>query len=191
VLASSKPSLLETIMRFTPVTAALALALATVSSASLGQKPDDDIDPRSVALTLQGEAARSAGNLSSANDLLETALAVDPRNRRAYVALARVARDQELPGKAIRLYGEALTLDPNDVAAISGQGEAMVQKGAVERARLNLAKAQKLCKGPNCAPATQLAAAIAKGPPANVLTAQANTTVPPKSPNAAEPTRPQ
>lgn len=176
-------------MRFTPVTVALALALATVSSASLGQKPDDQIDPRSVALTLQGEAARAAGNLGTANDLFETALAVDPRNRKAYIGLAGVARAQDLPGKAIRLYGEALNIEPNDVVAISGQGEAMVQKGAVERARINLAKAQKLCKAA-CAPATQLAAAIAKGPPAAVVTAQAAPVAAPKGQDA-EPARAQ
>ena len=55
----------------------------------------------------------------------------------------------------------------------------MVQKGAVERARVNLARINQLCKG-NCPPAAALSAAIAKGPPAEVVTAQATTKVPPK-----------
>jgi len=55
----------------------------------------------------------------------------------------------------------------------------MVEKGALERAKLNLAKIRTLCKV-NCQPATSLAAVIAKGPPAPVVTAQANTVVPPK-----------
>ncbi|MFW2829970.1 tetratricopeptide repeat protein [Sphingomonas sp. ID0503] len=167
-------------MRFTPVTLAMALALATVSSMGQSAKPDDQIDPRSTALVTEAEAARVGGNLTRAQDLLETALAVDPRNRKAYVAMGRVARDQGLPGKAIRVYGDALQIDPNDVAAIAGQGEAMVQKGAVERARLNLARLQKLCKAP-CPAQTQLAAAIEKGPPPVVQTAAAApTAVPPK-----------
>lgn len=166
-------------MRFSPLAVSLTLVLAVVSSAGQGQRPDDQINPRSVALVQQGEAARRAGNLSAANDLFETALAVDPRNRAAFLALAQVARAQDLPGKAIRLYREVLTLEPNDLAALEGQGEAMVQKGAVERARANLARIRTLCKV-DCAPATTLAAVIAKGPPPAVVTAQATTTVPPK-----------
>jgi tetratricopeptide (TPR) repeat protein len=186
MIANRQSKILETIMRFTPVTLALALALATVSSAGFSQKADDQIDARSVALVSEAEAARAAGNLTRAQDLLETALAVDPRNRKAYASLGRVARDQGLPGKAIRFYGDALQLDPNDVSAISGQGEAMVEKGAVERARLNLARIQKLCKTP-CAAGTQLAAVIAKGPPAPVVTAQAATVVPPKGKETVAP----
>lgn len=166
-------------MRFSPIALALSLALATVSSGVQGQKPDDQINPRSLALLQQGEAARKAGNLAAANDALETALAIDPRNRAAFVALGRVAQAQALPGKAIRMYREALALEPNDVAALGGQGEAMVQKGAVERAKANLARIKTLCKA-DCPSATQLAAVIAKGPPPAVVTAQAASTVPPK-----------
>ena len=166
-------------MRLSPAAIALSLTLAVVSSASLGQRPDDQINPRSIALVQQAEAARRAGNLTGANDLLETALAVDPRNRAAFIALAGVARQQDLPGKAIRLYREALALEPNDTAALAGQGEAMVQKGAVERARANLARIKTLCKA-DCPPAVTLAAAIQTGPPPVVVTAQAATKVPPK-----------
>ena len=158
-------------MRITLVSAAAALALLSVSTSLYGQRADDQIDARSVALLERGKAAKAAGNLDGANDLIESALAVDPRNRQAYIVLAEVARSQGLPGKAIRFYREALTLEPNDVVALRGQGEAMVQKGAVERAKENLARVKTLC-GNGCAEATQLAAAIAKGPPATA-TAQA------------------
>ncbi|MDB5663327.1 MAG: hypothetical protein JWM38_644 [Sphingomonas bacterium] len=183
MLNRSKQDVLELFMRFSPIAAALSLTLAMVSSAGQSQKPDDQINPRSLALLQQGEAARRAGNLTAANDLLETALVVDPRNRAAFIALGRVARAQQLPGKAIRLYGEALALEPNDVAALSGQGEAMVQKGAVERAKQNLARVRTLCKT-DCPPAGELAAAIAKGPPPAVVTAQATTVVPLKGDEA-------
>jgi len=166
-------------MRFSPAAVALALVLATVSSSVESQKPDDQIDPRSVALVAKAEAARGAGQLSQAQDMLETALAIDPKNRGAYIAMGHVATAQALPGKAVRFYREALTIDPNDVAALSGQGVALVERGAVERAKANLAKIRTLCKA-DCAPATTLAAAITKGPPPPVVTAQNNTTVPPK-----------
>jgi len=166
-------------MRFSPAALALAATLACVSSSGIGQKPDREVDPRSVALVRQGEALRQAGKLAEAQDMLETALALDPRNRAAYVALGRNATAQNLPGKAVRFYRDALTLDPNDTTALAGQGAAMVQKGAVERAKVNLARINQLCKTA-CPPSAELAAAIQKGPPPTVVTAQANTTVPPK-----------
>jgi len=166
-------------MRFSPIALALALSLAAVSSVGQSQKPDDQINPRSIALLQQGNAAFRAGNLQTAEDQLETALAVDPRNRAAYIALGKVAQAEQLPGKAIRLYRQALALEPNDTAALAGQGEAMVQRGAITRAQANLSRIRSICKA-DCAPATTLAAAIAKGPPAAVLTAQASTKVPPK-----------
>lgn len=166
-------------MRFSPVAIVLSLTLLAVSSGVNGQRADDQINPRSLVLLAEGQAALKAGNLPAANDALETALAVDPRNRAAFVALGRVAQAQQLPGKAIRMYFEALALEPNDVGALSAQGEAMVQKGAVERARANLARVKALCKT-ECAPATQLAAAIAKGPPPTIVAAQHNDKVPPK-----------
>ena len=153
-------------MRYTSVAAALGLTLLTLSTSLAGQKPEPPVDARSMQLLAQGKAARAAGNLNGAADFIETALVVDPRNRAAFVALADVARAQGLQGKAIRLYREALTLEPNDIAALKGQGEAMVAKGAVLRAKDNLAKIKQLCAA--CAEGTQLAAVIAKGPPAIV-----------------------
>jgi Tfp pilus assembly protein PilF len=170
---------METLMRLTPIALSVALALATMASAGHGQRPDDQIDPRSGALLQQGQALTASAQYDDAIDALESALAVDPRNRSAYVALARVAQAQKLPGKAIRLYGEALKLEPNDVTALAGQGEALVQRGAVERAKRNLEKLKTACKG-ECPQATTLAAVIAKGPPAEVLTARAPDPATPK-----------
>ena len=163
-------------MRYTSVAIAAALAMVSISTSLHGQRPDDQIDGKSLALLEQGRAARAAGNVDGAIDLLETAVAVDPRNREAFIALAQVSEARGLPGKAIRLYREALLLEPNDVNALKGQGEALVAKGAVSRAKENLARVRALCQS-NCPQATALAAVIAKGPP--VATAQA---VPPKSP---------
>ena len=158
-------------MRFTPIALCAALALATMASVGQGQRPDDQIDPRSLALLQEAQAHGAAGRHDAAIDLLETALAIDPRNRGAFIALARVAMAQRLPGKAIRFYAAALQIEPNDVGALAGQGEAYVQRGAVDRARRNLERVRTLC-GQNCAQAATLAAAIQRGPPAEVLTAQ-------------------
>lgn len=162
-------------MRLSPV----LLSLALISAGAAAQKPDKVIAPLSLKLQQQGEAALAAGNAAAANDALEAAIVADPRNRAALVALGRAAQAQQLPGKAIRYYKDALQLDPNDLAALSGEGDALVQRGAVDRAKANLARIQQLCRGA-CAPATTLAASIAKGPPPAVQTAQANDKVPPK-----------
>src|SRR3954470_4716395 len=164
---------LELIMRYSTVAAAAALTLLTITTSLHAQRPDDQIDPRSMALLAKGQAARASGNLDAATDALESALAVDPRNRGAFVVLGEVATARGLPGKAIRLYREALLLEPNDVAALKGQGEALVAKGAVVRAKDNLVKIRTLCKGV-CPEAAQLAAVIAKGPP--IATAQVEKT---------------
>lgn len=156
-------------MRLSCLALAATLTAVSLSTSLSGQRPDDQIDARSLQLLAEGRALKAAGNLDGATDTLETALAVDPRNRAAFVTLAQVADQRDLPGKAIRLYREALLLEPNDRQALAGQGEALVHKGALTQARANLAKLKTLCKG-QCPEATLLAATIAKGPP--ITTAQ-------------------
>ncbi|MBB5709385.1 tetratricopeptide repeat protein [Sphingomonas xinjiangensis] len=163
-------------MRVTAISAAVALMVLSLSSSLMAQRPGDEIDPRSLMLLQQGRAAQAAGNIDGAQDALESALAVDPRNRDAFIVLAEISRGRGLPGKAIRLYREALALQTNDLSALRGQGEAMVAKGAVEKAKENLTKIQAICKG-QCNDATMLSAAIAKGPPATT-TAQADAAAP-------------
>lgn len=129
-----------------------------------GQRPDDQIQPKSVELMHQGQALMSAGKLEDAENALETALAVDPRNRWAYVDLARVAERQHLFGKAMRMTEKALLIEPNDPDAIAVQGEAMVEMGATARAQVNLQKLQTICGGKGCPQVAQLSAAISRGP---------------------------
>lgn len=142
---------------------ALGAAALMVASPVVGQRADNQILPLSVEFQKAAEAQIAAGDLVEAAHLLETALAVDPRNRAAFVDLARVAHRQKLFGKAIRLTNKALELEPNDLNAIALQGEAMVQLGALPRARANLAKIQRLCAN-SCPQVATLSAAIARGP---------------------------
>lgn len=148
----------------------LSLSVALVCSGAMliaapvaGQKPDSQILPRSIALQHQAESQVALGHLAEADDALETALAVDPRNRGAFVDLARVAEKQKLFGKAIRLTSKALLLEPNDIDALAVQGEAMVELGAVPRAQANLTKLQKLCPS-GCPAVTNLSSVISRGP---------------------------
>ena len=128
------------------------------------QRPDDQIQPRSVELQRQGKTLLAAGKFEQAEDALETALALDPRNRGAYVDLARVAERQHLFGKAIRMTNKALQLEPNDPDALAVQGEAMVELGATARAQANLQKLQTICARGGCPQVAQLSSAITRGP---------------------------
>ncbi len=172
-----RENLLELIMRFSPAVIALSLVFATVSSAGFSQSADIEIKQRSIEYMQLGEAAQKRGELDLAADLYETSLAVDPRNGSAFIALAQIARVQELPGKAIRLYREALILNPNNLDALAGQGEALIQRGAVEKARVNLSRIETLCRS-SCAQNDQLASAIKLAADKPVLSAEAVTPKP-------------
>lgn len=140
------------------------LAAIAVAAPVAGQRPDDQIQPKSVQLMHEGQALMAAGKLEDAENMLETALAVDPRNRWAYVDLARVAEKQHLFGKAMRMTEKALLIEPNDPDAIAVQGEAMVEMGATARAQENLQKLQQICGAKGCPQVSQLTAAISRGP---------------------------
>lgn len=156
-------------MRIWPIALASAIALATFPSSGQGRRPAKYNDARSVAFAELAESLAAAGRFSEATDAFATALAIDPRNHTAYTGLARIAQGQQLPGKAVGLYAKALRLEPNDVNALAGQGEAFVERGAVNLAKQNLEKIKRLCRAV-CPQASSLAAAITKGPP--VVTAE-------------------
>ncbi len=141
----------------------IGVAGLALAAPAIGQRADDLIAPKSAELQHQAREAVAAGKLEQAEDLLETALAVDPRNRGAFVDIARVAEKQHLFGKAIRMTNKALQLEPNDADAIAVQGEAMVEMGATARAQANLQKLQTICKG-GCPQLAQLSGAISRGP---------------------------
>lgn len=149
-----------------------SLAAAVLAAPLDSPRPDDQISPRSVELMRQGEALLASGKFVEADDALEAALTVDPRNRTAFVVMARVAQKQRLFGQAIRFTNRALALEPRDLDALAVQGEAMVELGAVPRARDNLAKLQKLCPS-GCKQLTTLSAAISRGPSVASLKAPA------------------
>lgn len=152
-------------MRLVVQIAVAGFAAALVAAPVSAQRPDNQINPVSVELLEAGEAHLGAGRFVEADDALEAALVVDPRNRAAFIALAKVAQKQKLFGQAIRYTRKALALEPNDPDALAVQGEAMVELGAVAKARENLTKLQRLCPS-GCPQLVQLTAAITRGPTA-------------------------
>jgi 16S rRNA (cytosine967-C5)-methyltransferase len=80
VLGSAVVPRLELMMRVLPFAIASALTLASLSTSLQGQRPPAPVNAQSLQLLTQGKAARAAGDLDGAVDLLETSIAVDPRN---------------------------------------------------------------------------------------------------------------
>jgi tetratricopeptide (TPR) repeat protein len=160
----------ELLMRFAPAALALSLLAAVTASTGFSATAPKPLDPRAAKLVAQGRAALEAGQVDVAVDAFEAALTIQPGSVAVYVNLAEATRRQGLQGKALHYYREALERDPQNQAAISGEGVALAEKGAVEKARRNLTRLQQLC-GADCPPAQELAAAIAKGPAPKMVTA--------------------
>lgn len=157
-------------MRYYP--AAIALSLLVAVTASVGQAGDYMADPRAAALVAQGHSLLNEGKNTEAIDAFEAALAVDPGYTDVYLDLADAARREGMQGKAIHYYRVALEVQPENLAAISGEGKALLEKGAVEKAKRNLAKLETMC-GENCEEAQSLATAIQNVPPPKIVTAEA------------------
>ena len=158
-------------MRYLPLGVALSLlVLVTGSAGTAGVAVPTD--PRAKALVQTGRDLLAHGDIEGATDSFEAALAVDPGNPVTYLALGDAARAATMQGKAIHYYREALERDPNNLAALSGEGGAMAEKGALDKAKGNLARLEGLC-GRNCPEAQSLAGIIAKGPIARVVSADA------------------
>lgn len=165
----------DILMRYTPAALALSLVVA-VSSSVLHSAPPEVLEPRTVALLEQGRAAMAAGRNDDAIGAFEAALTVQPGNVQVLVELAAATRRTGLQGRAIHYYRQALEADPRNLSAIAGEGAALAEKGATEKANRNLARLKGLC-GSDCAEARQLASAIARGPSPRVMAAAA---VPPQ-----------
>lgn len=157
-------------MRYTPAAIALSLLAAVTSSVSFSAPPRQ-LDARALSLINQGNSAVSSGNINAAIDAYETALTIEPGSAQIYLLLGDATRKQSMQGKALHYYRLALQAEPGNLMAISGEGAALAEKGALDKAQRNLARLEGLCG--NCDAARQLSAAILKGPAPKIVTADA------------------
>jgi tetratricopeptide (TPR) repeat protein len=164
-----RPTIKELVMRYAP--AAFALSLLAAVTASAGFSATAAPDPRAEVLVAEGRAALEAGDVEAATDAFEAALTIDPAYSAIYLDLGRAARASGMQGKAIRYYREVLEREPDNLAALEGEGEALAEKGALAGARENLARLEELC-GVECIQVASLNAAIARGPLPRVITAE-------------------
>ncbi|WP_159978114.1 MULTISPECIES: hypothetical protein [unclassified Novosphingobium] len=177
----TKTSAKDLLMRYMPVAVALSL-IAVISSSVSHSQSAQALDPRALALIAEGRSALAAGQIDGAVDAYESALTVEPGSVTVLLGLAEATRRQGMQGKALHYYRVALNNDPRNLVAIAGEGMALAEKGATEKANRNLARLQTLC-GKSCSETQNLAAAIAKGPSPRMVSADAVTTKPVVSEN--------
>ena len=162
------------LMRFTPAALALSL-LAGVTSSIAWSDAGEELGPRAAQLVAAGDALLVKGDVNGAIDAYEAALVSQPGSPSVLVSLAEATRKQGMQGKALHYYRSALVSDPRNVAAISGEGAALAEKGALAKAKRNLAQLESLC-GTDC-DATRKLAALLDGQPTR-LVVQAETIKP-------------
>ena len=136
-----------------PVLIALALSLPQLALAA----------PPTLSQQMMKKAATavSAGKLTDALDLYESAVAADPKNGAAYVGLGKVYEQLGLPGHGLRYYRQALDINPTDLDALEAQAAGLAARGSPSKADESVARLAKLCpKG--CAQLTRANAAISK-----------------------------
>jgi tetratricopeptide (TPR) repeat protein len=150
----------ELVMRFAPAAAALSLVLVTTASVTIARNYTPD--PRAAVLQQEGRAALAKGDTDAAIDAFEAALAVDPAHTALFVDLGEASRQVGLQGKAITYYREALAREPRNFAAMSGEGEALAERGALEKAKRSLAQLESLC-GATCPETVALRARLSSG----------------------------
>ncbi len=170
----------ELLMRYSPLAAAISLVVALTASTSFGQAPAP-VDPRVAQLLDTGRSALAAGDVNAATDRFEAALALAPGSAPVLLALGSLAREKGLQGQAIHYFREVQEAEPGNLAAIAGEGSAMAEKGATAKAERQLAKLKSMC-GTNCAEATKLSAAIARGRLPQVKSAEATPAKTPPTP---------
>ena len=76
-------------MRISPLVLVLGIAASTASIPGMAQR--QPVDPASAALVKEAEALLEQGKLVEADDTLEAALVIDPKNEDAFTAMAKVA----------------------------------------------------------------------------------------------------
>jgi cytochrome c-type biogenesis protein CcmH/NrfG len=99
----------------------------------------------SPATVQQGSGAMvNPGQTSARIAELEQLLAKDPKNTQAWITLGNDYFDSNQAQKAVKAYGKALDLDPNNANVLTDQGVMFRALGFYDRALANFEKANKL-----------------------------------------------
>lgn len=158
-------------VRFAVVGVAMAGLALSLSASGLWQaaEPVRPISPLSIAMQREGMRLLAARDYAGATGYLESALVADPRNGGAQRGLGDAARLSGFPGRAIGHYRAAIALDPADRGALSGRAIALLQQGAPDLARRDLAALREACGAAGCPQLAAVQAAMAAAGERTVL----------------------
>lgn len=122
---------------------AQALALFEQAHQQSGQNKwrDLQVTTRFWGLLRQADVAVDARDFTTAAELVQKALVMQPDNPEALVALADVRKLQADVPAAVALYGQALKNQPDHASALRGLANALAQQGETARALALLDKA--------------------------------------------------
>lgn len=118
------------------------------------------IEMRIAQRLRQADAARQAGNIARAYDLLEPALRANAQDPRLVMALAQLYDEAGEHARSISLYRYALELEPHNLDAYQGVIQASLAEGEERQANQFLSKAFQIA--PESSRLHVLAARIAK-----------------------------
>jgi Tfp pilus assembly protein PilF len=126
---------------------ALALALALTAPALAADTPTSPAAPAVDADLAAARARIEAADWTGASEILEKALARNPRSADYHNLLAYAVRKGPHPDmdRVFKHYTEALRIDPKHRGAHEYIGEAYLMVGDLGKAREHLAALDKLC----------------------------------------------
>lgn len=125
---------------------AVVMLLACVALASANDSPEPTVAPGDPDLAT-ARARISAKDWAGAADVMQKAIAKNPRNADYHNLLAYAVRNGANPNMDVvfKHYQEALRLDPKHRGAHEYIGEAYLMVGNVGKAKEHLATLNKLC----------------------------------------------
>src|SRR5665647_300601 len=101
------------------------------------RKDKDSSSAPSIAAPQGGAPVNAQQNIK----MLETLVATDPKNHKAWVELGNTYFDAQMPAKSVEAYAKALELNPNDPNVLTDQGVMYRQLGWFDKAIENFTKA--------------------------------------------------
>ncbi|OQY25790.1 MAG: hypothetical protein B6I37_00190 [Desulfobacteraceae bacterium 4572_35.2] len=119
----------------------LIAGVAFVAGLLVGLVIGDAKKNQTVQVAGQAVSAQQAISGNSQLDLLNSLVANEPNNFNAWVQLAHHYFDASQPMEAVKAYGKALELHPNDVDLLTDQGVMFRRLGWYDRAVENFSRA--------------------------------------------------
>ncbi len=121
-------------------TVILTAALSVAGQAQTAQQYQDV----SNQLAVDAESLIASAP-EDAKIMFERALVANPANMSALLGLARTLDVMGRPGRSLKYYRQALSLEPDNVTALAAQAKAFLKRDLVDRAEVNQLRLAELC----------------------------------------------